>query len=292
MPEGMTLATLQEHTLLLLTEKYGQEARQLVRMLLTFYTGLQNYQLISRQSDLIDGPVYVQTLEAVQELLNDRPIQYILGSTEFAGLQLNTDARALIPRPETEELVEWIAEDHACSEHPEPAPFILDIGTGTGAIALALKSKIKKARVYALDISAGALSLARKNSVLNELEIIFLKQDILQGITGFAPCSLDIIVSNPPYVLDKEKLEMKKNVLNYEPHLALFVPDTQAMKFYSPIAEFAASTLKKKGFLYMELNEAFARESAETAIKAGLGNITFRNDLQGKVRMMRAQRSE
>ncbi len=283
---------LQAQAIEILFQKYGPEAGPLVKMLLSFYTGLENYQLISRQHDKIEAPVYTQVMEALMQLLEDKPVQYILGSTEFAGLMLRTDPRALIPRPETEELVEWILEDLRASGILDPAPSILDIATGTGAIALALKARISRANVHALDISEDALTLALLNSRLLHLEINFSKQNILQGIEGFAAESLDLIASNPPYVLNSEKQYMKANVLEHEPHLALFVPDTDAMKFYRPIAEFAARTLKIRGFLYLELNEAYARESAETAGKAGLGNITFRNDMQGKVRMMRAQKLE
>lgn len=221
--------------------------------------------------------------DIVVRLQNNEPYQYILGETEFYGMSFSVTPDVLIPRPETEELVEWIV-----SENDLQNPKILDIGTGSGCIAVALAKKIPGSEIQAWDISDNALNVARKNAKLNDVEIEFSKKDILSEFSeGF---NFDIIVSNPPYVLEKEKADMAKNVLNYEPHLALFVPDDTALIFYEKIAQLALNMLPKEGKLFFEINRQKGSEIVEVLSTKGFVNVELRTDISGNDRMIRAEK--
>jgi len=204
--------------------------------------------------------------EIINELKNHRPIQYILGETEFYGLKFKVDENVLIPRPETEELVERIINDT-----PPPDPLqrgkkyrALDIGTGSGCIAVALAKHLPGAEVFALDISEKALEVARQNAKQNQVDVHFFQQDILNDETFPVPSgAFDCIVSNPPYVTQKEKTAMAKNVLDYEPHQALFVPNENPLLFYERIADFACKHLKEDGALYFETNSFYGQAAAK-----------------------------
>lgn len=273
------------------------ESTQLVKMLIEYYTGFTSYQLILMADSPVSSRIYQQIKSGVYRLTSAEPIQYIIGHTEFYGLDLKVSKAVLIPRPETEELVDWIVCDQAdfsaqadlISRH-NLKPVILDLGTGSGAIALGLKKAIKESVLFAIDISADALEIARENASHNKLDINFKLQDILSGISCFQDNEFDIIASNPPYVLENELTQMRNNVLAHEPHLALFVPDNDPMKFYLPIAQFAFNALKQGGSLYLEINEAFEELTIETIQRAGFMGIVSRKDLQGKVRMIRASK--
>ena len=221
----------------------------------------------------------------VKRLLAGEPFQYIYGSTEFYGLEILCDKRALIPRPETEELVEWILDSKT-----EDFSVIVDVCTGTGCIALALKSKLKSTKVYGLDYSKEALDLANQNAKTLELEVEFEFGDALKGDSSLKDATVDLIVSNPPYVLESDKAQMKVHVLDFEPHMALFVADKDALIFYDAIAKTAKAKLKNGGWLYFEIHESFGQEMVELMENHGFVNVELKQDLQGRDRMIRAQK--
>ena len=225
----------------------------------------------------------------VKRLLNNEPFQYIYGDTEFYGLQIKTDKRALIPRPETEELVDWIIKSHS-ENFGNGFTKITDICSGSGCIALALKSKSLQTEIIGLDISEGALDLSRENAALNSLDVHFNQLDVLKEELPFENNSLDIVVSNPPYVTESEKLGMQEHVLLYEPHIALFVANDSPFIFYEKIAQQAAEKLKKGGWLYFEINEKYGSEMVRLMKKTGYENIVLKEDLQRKSRMIRGQK--
>lgn len=232
----------------------------------------------------------------VNELKLEKPIQYILGETEFYGLRFLVDENTLIPRQETEELVELILNEN--SKNRIPNPKILDIGTGSGCIAISLAENLPNAEVYALDVSEKALEIAKQNAAINEVEVNFIKKSILevedltfpttynlQPITFF-----DIIVSNPPYVRMLEKEEIKKNVLAYEPHLALFVEDTDALLFYRKIAQLAKINLSENGKLFFEINQYLGKETVELLEILGFKNIQLLKDIYSNDRMISCEK--
>ncbi|RXG32860.1 peptide chain release factor N(5)-glutamine methyltransferase [Leeuwenhoekiella marinoflava] len=224
--------------------------------------------------------------EALLKLKNHEPLQYILGETEFYGFPFKVAPGVLIPRPETEELVDWIYQDF---KNKSDSISILDIGTGSGAIAVSLAKLIPETSVSAIDISTKALTIAKNNAVLNSVEVNWIEQDIL-STTGLEQ-SYDVIVSNPPYVRDLEKVEIQPNVLNYEPHEALFVADDNALVFYKKIAELAFQSLKLNGILYFEINEYLGNEMLELVKNNGFEKVELRNDFAGKPRMLKAKRT-
>lgn len=223
--------------------------------------------------------------EALKQLENEVPLQYILGETEFYGLPFKVNSSVLIPRPETEELVEWILQDYSKINQQFT---LLDIGTGSGCIAISLAKNLPLAKVSALDISLKALKTASENATLNDVTISILEQDILA--IKELDSTFDVIVSNPPYVTISEKEKMKSNVLLYEPHNALFVKDSNPLLFYNSIAEIALKNLKKKGSLYLEINEAYGSEVVEMLEKMGFENVELKKDFFGKNRMIKAQK--
>ena len=232
----------------------------------------------------------VETDNAQQKLLNNalidlkayRPIQHILGYENFCGLQFEVNGSVLIPRPETQELVAWIADEAQGNEH------ILDIGTGSGCIAISLAQRVKNSTVRAWDISSEALAVARKNSENNGCNVIFEQRDIL----SYEPTEeqFDIIVSNPPYIKEEEKSSMEANVLNWEPQLALFVPDDTPLLFYRAIAEKALTMLRSGGKLYFEINRAYGKETCAMLQSIGYRNIELRKDFADNDRMIKAIR--
>lgn len=217
--------------------------------------------------------------QIIAELKTKKPLQYILGETEFYGLKFKVNEHTLIPRPETEELVGWILKHDFSSA--------LDIGTGTGCIPIAL-AKNRKAIVSAIDISENALKIAKENAKLNGVKINFLQQDILK--TTALP-KVDLIVSNPPYVLESEKKMMFDNVLKYEPHLALFVSDNDPLLFYKKIAELAFESLNINGRLFFEINEQFADETIAMLNRIGFVDIQLKKDVNDKDRMIKATKN-
>ena len=221
--------------------------------------------------------------EILEKLKLQIPIQYILGSTFFFDLEFKLNSNVLIPRPETEELVSWIISDVTANSSNRKIK-ILDIGTGSGCIAISLAKNILNSDVAALDVSDEALSVAKNNALLNKVDINFLHQNILE--TDDLKDEFDIIVSNPPYVRNLEKQEIQKNVLDYEPHLALFVEDDDALLFYKKIADLALKNLTKKGKLYFEINQYLGKETAQMLQEKGFKNIELRKDIYQNDRMI------
>ena len=238
----------------------------------------------------------------ISELKTEKPIQYITGETWFYGLRFEVNENTLIPRPETEELVEWIVESQKSKVESQKSKAqnliiqksnnltILDIGTGSGCIPIALKKEISNAQVSAIDISEKALEIARKNASDNQVEVNFIQQDILTSqhlnISTSQPLLFDVIVSNPPYVRNLEKQEIKRNVLDYEPHLALFVDDSDALLFYRKIAQLALKSLAPNGKLFFEINQYLGNETVELLEQLGFKNIELRKDFVGNDRMI------
>ena len=232
----------------------------------------------------------------ISELKTEKPIQYITGEAWFYGYRFEVNEYTLIPRPETEELVEWIIESQKSKVKSQKSktenltiqqsnnPSILDIGTGSGCIPITIKKEIPNALVSAIDVSEKALEMARKNAIDNEVEVNFILQNILESESLIE--KYDIIVSNPPYVRNLEKQEIKKNVLAYEPHLALFVEDTDALLFYRKIAQLALSGLAPNGKLFFEINQYLGKETIELLENLGFKNIELRKDFVGNDRMI------
>lgn len=229
---------------------------------------------------------------ALAKLKQEIPIQYIIGETEFYGLPFFVDNNVLIPRPETEELVDWIINETQSARlkvksNSTNGLNILDIGTGSGCIAISLAKNISTAKVWALDISEKALEIANKNAKLNHVNVQFLNKNILT--IKNLPVKFDIIVSNPPYVREIEKGEIKNNVLAYEPHLALFVKDEVPLLFYDKIADFAMNNLNENGTLYFEINQYLSKETIELLQKKGFQNIELKKDIFNNDRMIKAE---
>lgn len=228
---------------------------------------------------------------ALLRLKKYEPIQYILGDTEFYGLPFLVNKHTLIPRPETEELVEWIISEFRFHPITIGTNFrILDIGTGSGCIAVSLAKNLPNSKVSALDISEEALKIAKENAKINEVEIDFLEMDILQ-IESLSE-KYEVIVSNPPYVRESEKGKMHPNVLDYEPAVALFVKDEDALVFYRAIAQLSKTALNPGGSLYFEINEYLGKELKRFLTAEGFGNIIIKKDIFGKERMLKCDFNE
>lgn len=245
--------------------------------------GFQTIDFFTRGSESIEAPKLNQMKEVISQLKEENPIQYILGETEFYGYTFKVNEHVLIPRPETEELVQWIVEEHAKFTSKTN---IIDIGTGSGCIAISLKKQLSTANVNALDVSKEAITVARENAKINNVTISFLHQSILEDVSFDTP--FDIIVSNPPYVRMLEKEEMKNNVLNNEPHLALFVTDNNPLVFYKRIADVAKQSLSENGLLFFEINQYLGEETKNMLLEKGFKNIELRKDLFGNDRMIKA----
>jgi release factor glutamine methyltransferase len=222
---------------------------------------------------------------AIHKLSLHEPIQYIIGETEFFGLKFKVNKNVLIPRPETEELVQWILDDVVESMKPSNLK-ILDIGTGSGCIAISLAKHLPNAEIFALDISEKAITTARENAALNKVNVNFIQADILnlETLTG----KFDLIVSNPPYVRELEKVEMHRNVLENEPELALYVKDTDPLIFYGIITKLAQAGLQKNGNLYFEINQYLANETEEI-LKNSSFKTELKKDIFGNYRMLRGR---
>lgn len=268
-----------------LSSKYPrQEIESISKLIFEKVLGLSRLQVYLHQHETISPANLAQITEIVNRLIQFEPIQYILGETEFYGLPLKVNAAVLIPRPETEELVDWIINNN-----PPKNPIILDIGTGSGCIPIALSKKLPGASVDGWDISGEALMVAKENAELNQVKVNFIDADVLSQGYPAQPQKYDIIVSNPPYVTVSEQLSMLKNVIDYEPHIALFVPDTDPLLFYRAIADIAINQLKPGGKLYFEINEQFGNETADLLSSKGFKNIIVRKDINGKERMLKAE---
>ena len=218
--------------------------------------------------------------QLLKQLLLEIPIQYLLGATSFYGLEFEVNESVLIPRPETEELVEWVL---SATSHLNT---FLDIGTGSGCIAISIAKNRTDSKVSAIDVSESALEVAEKNAVNNDVSVLFFQKDILE--TSDLECQLDCIVSNPPYIRTLEKAEIKKNVLDHEPHLALFVDDNDPLLFYRKIAQLALKSLNSKGYLFFEINQYLGKEMNDLLIQMGFENVILKKDIYNNDRMIRA----
>ncbi len=258
------------------------EAKSIVYLLLAHFLNL------SKTDILLDKKI-IQIFdfqEITSRLKAQEPVQYIIGETEFYGRNFNVTPDTLIPRPETEELVQLAVGSWQSAVGNTPIS-ILDIGTGSGCIAVSLACEIPNAQVYAYDISEKALEVAKENAERNKANVIFEKVDILKPFTVHRS-PFTVIVSNPPYVMNAETLEMEQNVLDYEPHLALFVEDSNPLIFYKAIAEFASKNLINKGLCIVEINQALGLETAELFWNQGFQYVEVVKDMFGKDRMVRA----
>lgn len=260
------------------------EIEGFIRLIFHSLLGLSYTDIILHKDKKLSADEVTRIKAIVSRLKTFEPIQHILGETEFNDLKILVNKSTLIPRPETEELVHWV-----CNSEIENCSEILDIGTGSGCIALSLKKELSKANVCGVDLSVEALKVARQNAVLNGLDVTFKKADILDWQNA-SWNNYDIIVSNPPYVRNCEKVHMERNVLNYEPQTALFVEDDNPLLFYREIAEFALENLLDSGLLFFEINEYLGNEMIELLKDLGFRNIEIRKDLNGKDRMLRCQK--
>lgn len=258
-----------------------EEIDSLIFLIFEKVKGYSRAQFLLAGEDLLTGDEVVEIHKIVSRLKNHEPIQYILGQTEFYGLPFYSAPGVLIPRPETEELVQWIIQETTL-----PSPTLLDIGTGTGCIAISLQKNIRQAKVLACDISPVCIETSLLNAEFNDAPISVFEYDILNYSPPINFPGLDIIVSNPPYVRETEKRLMNKNVLDYEPALALFVSDDHPLIFYERIADFALLHLNNKGHLYFEINEAFGPQCVEMLYKKGFSDIQLKKDINGKDRMI------
>lgn len=261
-------------------ELYGEaEARQISEMVLES-RGVSRNMLLVEPNEPLDFP-------DLEDVINDirawRPVQYIIGSAEFAGLDFEVSDVVLIPRPETEELVDWVA-----TEVGNEAT-ILDVGTGSGCIAIALARAVRGSSVWALDISPEALAVARQNGAKYAQNVQFVEGDALSDFSVLFPVKFDAVVSNPPYIPDSDSALMRRNVTDYEPYTALFVPDNDPLLFYRSIARTARTMLKSGGKLYFEIYESLAEEMKTMLRSEGYDEIVVREDFRGKPRMICAK---
>ena len=280
---------------------------QVKRILMSHITGLSTAQLLAVPNLQLTEEQQKWFDEAIVRLQNNEPIQHVLGYSEFYGYKFKCDRRALVPRPETEELVDWIIQSmhnaqpkvlsfsEKCTMHnySNNKLQILDIGTGTGCIALSLAKELTNVKVTALDISEDALSLAKESAELLSVENVkFVQGDILKKMDATHCVPTDrqyqIIVSNPPYVRECEKVDMEANVLDYDPHTALFVSDNDPLIFYRAIAEFALTHLAPNGALYFEINQYLGQETCDLLVTLGYKNVELRKDINDNPRMIKA----
>ena len=264
-----------------LAEVYPQsEIRALLRVILEAVCGMSYTEQVLRKNEVLSEAHRKSIQTIVSRLKTYEPIQYILGETEFCGLQLKVNSSVLIPRPETEELVNFVLEKPIA-----PGAKIMDIGTGSGCIALALKSALPAAAVSALDVSDEALKTAGENARINQLDITFIQRDILRWNSQLWP-KFDVVVSNPPYVRNSEKELMESNVLQFEPAGALFVRDEDPLVFYRQIAAFAQQYLNDNGWLFFEINEFLGTEMCTLLKHLAFRDIDLRKDINGRDRMI------
>ena len=262
-----------------------QEIDGLIRFIFSVWKNMGSNEIFLRETVLADNEMIFLS-DIVRRLKVYEPIQYILGKTDFYGLTFMVTPDVLIPRPETEELVNWILKSNSL-----PDPVVFDAACGSGCIAVSLKKNIPESTVFACDISEQALEIACKNAVLNHVTVDFFQLDLLHSEERGLPC-FDIIVSNPPYVTEKEKDKMNFNVINHEPHLALFVPNSDPLTFYRIITKIAVRHLNRGGSLYFEINEQYGEQCVEILEKHQFIHIELRKDINGKDRMIKGIRGQ
>jgi release factor glutamine methyltransferase len=259
------------------------EIQAISELVLQHLFGYSKTDTVIKAEEQILPEEYDKFQKIIDRLKKHEPIQYILGYSWFYSYKILVNKYVLIPRPETEELVDWVIKDNI----QEDKPAIFDMATGSGCIAIALARHMKGSRVFACDISAGALKIARENANMNQADIVFIQKDILKNEKEPANTIFDIIVSNPPYVLKGEKEKMQRNVLEFEPGLALFVENDNPLLFYQAILNYAHHFLKTGGKLYFEINEAYGQQLVSILKAKGYEGVVLRKDINGKDRMIR-----
>jgi release factor glutamine methyltransferase len=281
----VTLAEYQKKYHEALSKVYDtREARTITRIVFENILLLEAHKLSLERFRILTTHQQTQLDNILHRLLMHEPVQYVLGEADFYGLKFKVSPAVLIPRPETEELVVWVGETIEANK----TFCILDIGTGSGCIPISLSKKFPSANVEALDVSKEALQIAEENNRLNNTTVKFFRHDILTE--ALAESAYDIIISNPPYITEDEKKSMEANVLNFEPHLALFVPGDDALLFYHKIAEQATRSLKRGGRLFFEINEAKGEEALALMRVLSFKDLALRRDLSGKDRMIRGSK--
>jgi release factor glutamine methyltransferase len=260
----------------------SEEIQTFFNWLAEAYVGYSRFDISVKGEEALSVVVETKFSEALQRLQNYEPIQYILGATEFYGLPFKVTPATLIPRPETEELVDWIIREFRIQNSEFR---ILDVGTGAGCIAISLAKNLENAQMSGMDVSPAALHIATQNASMNEVQVTFFQTDILKAKT--LPQHYDVIVSNPPYVRELEKEHMQANVLEYEPEIALFVSNEDPLLFYRAIAKLAKTHLTANGTLYFEINEYLSKEMRVMLKAEGFTAIELRKDMFGNFRMLK-----
>ena len=259
-----------------------EEIKSIIELVFEHYLDFSKTDFITKSDKTLSISETDLLVAVLERLKKHEPVQYILGETVFYDLKFLTEPGVLIPRPETEELVDWIIMDNAHLGDLK----VLDIGTGSGCIAISLAAHLNNSNVFAYDISDKAIELTQKNANLNKQQVTTIKKDIISTTNITEIQQFDIIVSNPPYVLEKEKELMAKNVLEYEPEMALFVENDDALLFYNAIISYSKLNLKTGGKLYFEINESKGKAIENALQKAGFENIIIKKDINGKDRMV------
>jgi len=280
-----TVKAIFDYTIKQLSDIYPEnEVRSILKITLKHYFNFDGKYLALHPDQRFTESELLKIIFLTKELKTGKPIQHILGETVFYELSFKVNENVLIPRQETEELVDWIIKDFNNKEDIR----ILDIGTGSGCIPISLKKNIPLSVLHASDFSKQALELAKENVKRNNVEVNFIYDDILNFNLEKFPGSYDVIVSNPPYVLQNEKESLHRNVVDFEPHMALFVDNDEALVFYRAIIQFATKKLVKGGSLYFEINEIYGKAIEELLSNEGFSDISLKKDLNGKDRMIRA----
>jgi release factor glutamine methyltransferase len=311
----MTIHEAQQQLLFQLYHLYdNREAANIADWVMEHITGWKKIdRIINKQVPLLPHRIE-QLQQYTRELLEHKPVQYVLHEAWFCGMPFYVDEHVLIPRPETEELVEWIVREIGSLKSEAGSPKsevgcqkleadsdirlqtsdfkLLDIGTGSGCIPIALKKKLPGVQVYSCDVSEGALAVAQKNATALQAEIHLLQADFLNRDSWQQLPKADIIVSNPPYIPQSDEQTMQPNVLKYEPHVALFVPNNDALLFYKAIAEFAQQKLQSGGSIYVEIHEDLGEQTKALFLSKGFTSVEIKKDMQGKDRMVKAWGNE
>jgi release factor glutamine methyltransferase len=269
-------------------ENDGREINQFLYLLFDAWKGWNRTQIQLNQEEILSNQEVTRFHSALAKLKRHEPIQYITGRTYFLGLELMVNPDVLIPRPETEELVEKIIKENADKKNQEIS--VLDIGTGSGCIAVSLKKNFPVSSISAMDSSANALIVARDNAERNSCPIKFYHYDIFDKQVWPIFPVYDIIISNPPYVTESEKTMMQRNVLDFEPEEALFVPDNDPLVYYKAISDFAFMHLSRPGLLYLEINERFGHEVKSILLAQGFEKVEVNKDINEKDRFIRAEK--
>ena len=281
---GFNLQQTKRHYIEVLAETFPQrEAEQLMRILLEDFFGIDLKRQLMEPNLRIDEWQYHQLDEAVKRLLEGEPVQYVTGMARFCDLLLKVSPAVLIPRPETEELVQRI-----CASLPKEKPIrIWDIGTGSGCIAIALAKHFVNAEVVAFDVSDEALQIAKKNAESNGVQVTFVQDDVLKPTSEYFNQPIDLVVSNPPYVCESERIAMERNVLDWEPETALFVPDNDPLLFYRQILHLAKDRLNSGGQVWFEINERMGEDMVRVCREKGFEETKIIVDFAEKPRFCR-----